>query len=252
MPRLLAILLSVVVFLASTAGEARAFFGSKENARNEIIIVSGGPALQTWENLRRKVDQHDQWWGNFIRSAKFRMAEIVKEKGPSANITWMVYRPAYERRATEQGVPLLQYIESVRDDYFARDLKHPIRLVWFDSGDDVINYVNSGQNRRSVKVGGFEYFGHSNMYAFMFDYSNHISGACRAWLHQDDLKRMKRSAFAKGAFCKSWGCHTGESMSAVWRSSTGTRMWGAKGKTDYSPLKFDKLPEITDGGYWKH
>lgn len=251
MSRFSALFLFVVVLVGSTPGESHAFFGSKDNAREEIIIVSGGPALQTWEILRRKVDQHDQWWGNFIRSAKFRMTEIVKEK-PSAQITWMVYRPAYASRATEQGEPLVQHVESVRDEYFARDLKHPIRLIWFDTGDDVINYINSGRNRRSVKVGGFEYFGHSNMYAFMFDYSNHISGTSRAWLHQDDLKKIKRSAFAKGAFCKSWGCHTGESMSAAFRSSTGVRMWGAKGKTDYSPLKFDRLPEISDGGYWKH
>ena len=33
---------------------------------------------------------------------------------------------------------------------------------------------------------------------------------------------------------KSWGCHTGESMSAKFKAATGQRMIGAIGRTDYS------------------
>jgi hypothetical protein len=32
---------------------------------------------------------------------------------------------------------------------------------------------------------------------------------------------------------KSWGCHTGEEMSKYWHAATGTRMWGAIGKTQF-------------------
>ena len=55
----------------------------------------------------------------------------------------------------------------------------------------------------------------------MFDYSNNIDSASKVWLHQDDLKKINRGIFARDAYVKSWGCHTGESMSKKWHEATG-------------------------------
>jgi hypothetical protein len=128
--------------------------------------------------------------------------------------------------------------------------KYGIRLVWFSSTDELINYVNNGQNRNAIKVSGFEYFGHSNKYCFVFDYSNHILGASKSFLHQSDLKRLDRKAFAKGAYCKSWGCHSGEAFSQEFRRVTGLKMIGAIGKTDYSESWKGTLPFVSNGGRW--
>jgi len=47
---------------------------------------------------------------------------------------------------------------------------------------------------------------------------------------------------------KSWGCHTGEQMSKYWYDATGTKMWGAIGKTQFMD---DELPILTsEGGKW--
>src|SRR5690606_36894292 len=100
------------------------------------------------------------------------------------------------------------------------------------------------------KVSGFEFFGHSNEYCFVFDYSNHILGASKTFLHQSEIKRFSRKAFARGAYCKSWGCHSGESFSAEWRRVTGTKMIGAIGKTDYSATWQGTLPFVSPGGRW--
>lgn len=232
--------------------EAQLFGRGGGGERTEHIIVSGGPALRQWENLRRSNDQHDRWWGNFVRTAKIRMKAIFDEQGKNADITWLVYRSGYSRRGSEQGDPLVSYVQSVRDDYFRDDLGLRIKLVWFESGEEVINYINSGRDRKRVKVGGFEYFGHSNKHAFMFDYSNWVSGASKSWLHEVDLKKISRRAFAKDAYCQSWGCHSAESFCAVWKKETGTKMWGAQGKTDYSVLQYGKLPEIVGSGRWKY
>jgi hypothetical protein len=213
------------------------------NPNDEYIIVSGGPALQYWEGYRREAHRHDKWWGNFIRTARFRIEDLKKASNNQVKITWLVYRSAYDTRASEDNAPLIANIESVRD-------KYGVKLVWFDTGDDVINYINSGQNRNSVKVSGFEYFGHSNKYCFVFDYSNHILGASMSYLHQSDLKRINRKVFAKGAYCKSWGCHTGEAFSAEFKRVTGLKMIGAIGKTDYSETWKGHLPFISDGGRW--
>jgi hypothetical protein len=177
------------------------------------------------------------------------MLEVLKEEGPDTQLTWMVYRPAYERRASEEGRPLVAWVESVRDDFFLKLHNKNIKLIWFDSGDDIIRYINSGQNRRRNKVAMFEYFGHSNRHAFLLDYSSAVMGASKAWLHERDLSDLKRSAFAKGAFCRSFGCHTGESMSTAWKKATGARMWGVYGKTDYSD---ERTVKISPGGYWKY
>ncbi|MFZ3375937.1 MAG: hypothetical protein WA183_10320, partial [Chthoniobacterales bacterium] len=103
----------------------------------------------------------------------------------------------------------------------------------FQNGSDVINYLNNGQKRERLKITGFEYFGHSNRACFMFDYSNNIDSACKSWLHDSELTQIHRGIFARGAYIKSWGCHTGEEMSKKWYSATGTHMIGAVGKTQY-------------------
>lgn len=213
------------------------------NPNDEYILISGGPALLKWESYRRDEHRHDRWWGNFVRTARIRIQELQKVSNGTVNITWLVYKRGYKGRATEDGEPLISHIESVRD-------KYKINLVWYDSKQDIINYVNNGKNRRATKVSGFEYFGHSNKYCFLLDYSNHALGASRVFLHQSDLRQFNRSAFAKRAYCKSWGCHSAESFCREFRRVTGKKMIGAIGKTDYSDTYKQILPTVSPGGRW--
>lgn len=210
----------------------------------EYLVVSGGPALRKWENLRRNGEQHDRWWGNFIATAVTRIKEIQKAQ-PGMPITWLVYRDAYTRRTAEDGKPYNVWIQE-------KQAKYGIKIVNFSSGSELINYINNGQNRSRVKVAGFEFFGHSNKYCFMFDYSSDIYAVSTAWLHQSDLKRIHSSAFAKNAYCQSWGCHTGEAMSEEWKKATGLWLVGAYGKTDYTDLHLrDNHVGLAEGSHWK-
>jgi hypothetical protein len=197
-------------------------------ADTEYIVVSGGPAVRTFEDLRKPQEQHDRWWGNFIRTARVRMQEIHKTAPAGTHITWLVYRDGYVRRGASERQPLTQNVESVPKAYPF------IKLVWFRSTDELIRYINGGMSRWNTKISGFEYFGHSNKFSFMFDYSSDVYANSVCWLHQADLGRISGSAFAKNAYCKSWGCHTAESMSREWKRRTGVWMIGAQGKTDYS------------------
>ena len=197
-------------------------------ADTEYIVVSGGPAVREFEDLRKPAEQHDRWWGNFIRTARVRMQEIHKTAPAGTHITWLVYRDGYVRRGASERQPLTQNVESVPKAYPF------IKLVWFRSTDELIRYINGGMSRWSTKISGFEYFGHSNKFSFMFDYSSDVYANSVCWLHQADLGRISGSAFAKNAYCKSWGCHTAESMSREWKRRTGVWMIGAQGKTDYS------------------
>lgn len=86
----------------------------------------------------------------------------------------------------------------------------------------------------------------------MFDYSSDAYGTSSSWLHEVDLKRLNRSSFARDAFCQSWGCHTGESMSAAWKKATGLTLIGAYGKTDYTDLHLrDNHPALASGSHWR-
>ena len=232
-------LIAVVSGVLGTFSSASA--QTKIDLSGEYIIVSGGPALKEWEQYRKETHRHDRWWGNFVRTARIRMEQLQKMTNKQIRITWLVYKPGYVNRSDEDGEPLIDHIISVRD-------KYNINLVWFDKGDDVINYINSGQNRRNVKVTGFEYFGHSNKYCFTFDYSNEILGASKAFLHQEDLAKINRKAFDRNAYCKSWGCHSGESFSTAFKRSAGVKMIGALGKTDYSDTWKMILPTVSSGG----
>jgi hypothetical protein len=202
------------------------------------VIVTGGPALRKWENLRVSEDQHDRWWANFIRASTLRMDEIRKTCGPDAPIVWFVYRPSYRARGREDGKPYTTWISELA-------AKRRATLVWFDGSGDFIVSLNS-RPRSSIQT--FDFFGHSNRYAFMFDYGSDIMAASTAWLHQNDLKRIKSAIFARDAFCKSWGCHTGESMSASWKKAIGVALEGARGATSYTLVGQGTLPIVR--GSW--
>lgn len=240
----LAAALSALAALVSLCWPPQAAEAAQLDPNDEYILVSGGPSLSYWEEFRREEHRHDRWWGNFVRSARFRIQQLQEASNDQVNITWLVYRPGYVTRASEDGAPLISHIESVRDRY-------KVNLVWFEATDQLINYLNHGQNRRTTKVSGFEYFGHSNKHCFVFDYSNDILGASTVFLHEADLARIDRRIFARGAYAKSWGCHSGESFSQAFRRATGIRMIGAVGKTDYSKLYEGTMPFLsTPGGRW--
>lgn len=227
--------LSVLLLLAATPLRAE--------VQKEYILLSGGPALEEWEKY--KSAPHDRWWGNFIRAARVRIEQLQKQHGPNTRITWLVYKPGYTRRAERQDrADLIGNIVSVRD-------KYGVNLVFFDRTDQVINYLNHGQPRNRVKIANFEFYGHSNRACFMFDYSNEIDSASKVWLHENELKKINRGIFTRDAFVKSWGCHTGESMSKAFRQATGKRMIGAIGKTDYAYGHLRGwIPALSTGARW--
>ncbi|MBN8460769.1 MAG: hypothetical protein J0M04_23300 [Verrucomicrobia bacterium] len=204
----------------------------------EHVVVTGGPALRRWENLRVKEDQHDRWWANFVRASTLRMEEIRTAYGADAPVVWIVYRPGYETRGREDGKPYATWITQVAAKYRAN-------LIWVRNGGELIQAINS-RPRGSVQT--FDYFGHSNRYCFMLDYGNEIMAVSMAWLHERDLGRIKSSVFGRNAYCKSWGCHTGESMSAAWKRAIGIPLEGANGATNYQTVSFGKLPSVS--GSW--
>jgi hypothetical protein len=207
-------------------------------AAQDHVIVTGGPTLRKWENYRVLNDQHDRWWANFIRASTLRIAEIRRAYGPEAPIIWLVHRPSYESRGREDSKPYTTWITELAA---ARQAS----LVWFGDSADFIKSLNACR-RRSVIT--FDYFGHSNRFAFMFDYGNVIMAASTSLLHQRDLTRIDYSIFDKNAYCKSWGCHTGESMSAVWKSSIGIPLEGARGATSYVDVGQGTMPTVR--GSW--
>lgn len=198
-------------------------------AGNEWIVLSGGPALRHWE--KSKQFPHDRVWDNFIFTSRLRINQIRQSLPADDFITWLVYRPGYVTRGREDGV---DYIAQI--DAYAREMQ--VNLVWFDHqnhrDNELIDYLNHGQDRQQVKIANFDYFGHSNKRTFMFDYSNEVDGMVVDWLHTTSLNRIKRGAFLPNATCKSYGCHSADSFTVVWQQATGTRMIGTKGKTDYS------------------
>ena len=213
--------------------------GSALAANGEYIIVVGGPSMYQWEKY--KVYPHDHWWANFVHAARLRTEQVRAQLGPDAPITWLVYKQGYLDRATQEHQDLTGLIDSVRE-------KFNLNLVWFHAGSEVIDYLNNGQPRNRVKIAGFEYFGHSNRACFMFDYSNVLDSASKSWLHENELSKIDRRAFAHGAYVRSWGCHTGESMSKKWYRATGTHMIGAIGKTQFM---MEELPILTStDGKW--
>ncbi|MGI8819959.1 MAG: hypothetical protein ACR2ID_03670 [Chthoniobacterales bacterium] len=235
MKRFLALILPLLL-LGAFAAPVRAAAASPE-----YVLLVGGPSLMQWEKY--KAEPHDHWWANFVRAARIRTEQLREKVGPDVKITWLVYKQGYIDRGKQEGQDLLAFIDSVRE-------KFNLHLVYIRNGKDVIDYLNNGQPRDQTKVAFFEYFGHSNKACFMFDYSSNIESACKAWLHESELKGISRAAFTRDAEVRSWGCHTGEMMSQSWRRAVGNRMWGVVGKTQYMT---NELPIIAPpGGKWAY
>lgn len=211
--------------------------GGATTAAGEYIMIVGGPSLRDWEDLRRPGEQHDRFWGNFV-SASNRRADQLKATGGLNNrrLTYLAYRPGLAARGREDGKPYLQWAEETA-------AKRGGRVVWFDNRDQFIAYINRGRNRRAEPIVGLEYFGHSNRHCLMFDYGSHLYAASDDFLHEADLHRLDRGAFAPRSFVKSWGCHSGESMCDVFARETGQSMIGAVGATDYTYLSFGQMPQ---------
>ncbi|WP_174581648.1 hypothetical protein [Candidatus Methylacidithermus pantelleriae] len=230
-----------VVFFLLAFASWLALFPAPAVAREEWIIVSGGPALRFFEKNKPQKESHDHFWGNFIRAAVARIQQLQAQKPEDVEISWLVFRPGYERRGEEEHLDLLQAIL-----YQAKSLG--VNLYWFDNALQLVNYLNHGRDRRQVPVGDFEYFGHSNRACFMFDYSSLFDTLSKEFLHERDLPLIDKHVFARHAQAKSWGCHTGEEFSRQWKRRFGFPMVGAVGKTDYST---GALPSLsTQNGRW--
>jgi hypothetical protein len=182
--------------------------------------------------------RHDRWWANFIRASTLRIDELRKAYGPNAKIVWIVHQRSYQTRGREDGKPYTTWIAE-------QAAKRNTSLVWVNTSGDLLRAINA-RPRGSVQT--FDFFGHSNRHAFLLEYSNDIIGVSSCWLHERDLPRIKSSIFAPNAYCKSWGCHTGESMSQVWRRTLGTSLEGARGKTLYTVVGQGRMPVVE--GSW--
>ncbi len=202
----------------------------------EHVILCGGPALRKWEDLRVEKDRHDRWWANFIRASTMRMDELRHAYGKDASVTWIVYRPGYVSRGREDKKPYTTWIQE-------QATKRKAKLIWISTGDQAIAAIN-----RQKDIINFDFFGHSNKYCFLLDYGSDVMAVSQAWIHEKDLHKIRRGAFNKYATCQSYGCHTGESMSQVWKTQLGTTLIGARGKTDYTALSFGRLPSVS--GSW--
>lgn len=210
---------------------------------SERIVLSGGPALPYWEN--QKTAPHDRVWDNFIFTGQLRIEELKKEIPANDIITWIVYRPGYIRRGQEQGIDYIARIQEAAK-------KWDVNLVWFDKqgydGNELIDYINHGQDRSKIKIKSFDYFGHSNKKNFLFDYSSDLDGVSGAWLHIVDLKKIDRSAFDPLGRAWSYGCYSGDGYIQAWYQATGMKMWGTREKTNYAARSW---PVPSRKGVWE-
>lgn len=202
------------------------------SAAQEYIIVSGGPSLRKWEDYRVPAEQHDRYAGNFIKAAHHRMNHLRRDNPAIGQFTWLIYRPAYVARDREDAVRRPPYTCFISET-MERAAQANARIEWFSSKDQLISRLN---DRSRGKIAHLDFFVHSNKYAFLFDYSCDVLGVSTCYLHCVDLKRIRRGLFTSNAVVQSWGCHTAEYMSAVWKKATGVPMIGAVGKTDYRAI----------------
>jgi hypothetical protein len=198
--------------------------GASAQSREDIVLT-GGPALRYMEH--GKSASHDMYWFNFVDASVIWLKGLKDQAKPDELVTWLIYRPGYASRSHELGLDLLAQLQ-------AKAKQLGVNLVWFDTQDQLIAYLNKGLDRGKTKIASFDYFGHSNKACFLFDYSNTIDTMSVVWLHVRDLRKIDSDIFVSNAVCKSWGCHSGEMYSKWWKDHFDVAMTGAIGKTDFA------------------
>jgi len=209
---------------------------------HDVVLISGGPALRSFEKFKKA--SHDKYWGNFIDSALTRAEELKKDLKPGDEIVWLVFRPSYASRTSEDQQDYLKLIEE-------RGAKVGLSPTYFDNKTQLFTLLRRDGSKEKPKISRLEYFGHSNKKCWMFDYSNRVDGGALEPLvvHVDDLDKISGSSFTPNAECVSYGCHSGEEFSQRWRMIVGRPMVGAVGKTDYSDGGMPKLSNGKEGSW---
>ena len=64
-------------------------------------------------------------------------SELKAQAKPGELVTWLIYRPAYAARSQEMGMDLLAQLQ-------AKAKQLGVRLVWFNSKEELIAYLNKG------------------------------------------------------------------------------------------------------------
>src|ERR1700760_2361283 len=113
---------AILLAIASLSLLSGPVLATAASTGKEYVILTGGVSLWEWEKY--KAAPHDSWWANFVRASRIRMQQI-EEADPNAQITWLVYRPAYLARQKQEGKDLISDITSVRDAFHTK-------LIFFD------------------------------------------------------------------------------------------------------------------------
>lgn len=202
----------------------------------ESLIVIGGPSLVNSEKYRYKKDRHDYYWANFVDAAKLQ-TKVIRKKNNQQKITWLAYHPAYELRSKEEGFNLVDKVEQI-----AKSLK--VDLVWFKNKYQ-FSYAFNAFPKHGIDT--FDYFGHSDQHAFLFDYSTTVMMGSACWLHPSDFKLLLSNRIRRDTKSTSWGCYTAKNMSSTWEKYFNNKLIGAYGKTNYVKISQGKLPFCNEG-----
>src|SRR5258708_31573628 len=109
----------------------------------EDIVGAGAVCIMAWEKY--KIEAHDNWWLNFVRASRLRIEQLRNQYGPSAEITWLVYGPGYNRRQSQEKENIFSVIDSVRS-------KFGFNLIYFQTADQFFDYLNHGKARARYKL----------------------------------------------------------------------------------------------------
>ncbi|MEI9998301.1 MAG: hypothetical protein WDO13_03595 [Verrucomicrobiota bacterium] len=118
--------------------------------QREDIVLTGGCALRFMEHGKGEVS-HDVYWFNFVDASTIWLKE-VKDQHPGDIVTWLVYRPAYASRSVEMGLDLIKQLQDKANAL-------GVRLVFFNTKEELIAYLNRGFDRKQVKIAELDYFG---------------------------------------------------------------------------------------------
>jgi hypothetical protein len=232
------------VYLLTSRRRSETTGGLADAGARNLILVSGGPGLYDNRDV-----EHDQSWANYVTPPMLLSEGARKHAafvGVASEVWWLVYRPAYVARWSDDTRRRTKEVDRIRglkfDSYISflegRARTRGWRLRWFGSADDLWRRLASFRD----PISRLWYWGHAKNDLWLT--LEHSSAAVATkpsapgavvTVASIAAHAALRSTFVTGSAHRFVGCNTA-AFAREWSRVFDVASEGVQGTVDFSAI----------------
>jgi hypothetical protein len=216
---------------------------SPQASHTNLVLVSGGPGLYDDRDV-----EHDKSWANYVTPPLLLSDTPAKRStfvGGASEVWWLIYRPPYLARWSDDAAARRASVSDVRHSGFdsyttlleARAQARGWRLAWFQSADDM--WARFGTFRDKIIQVWFWGHARNDLWLTLAHSTSSVPvrPAASAVVTAGSIaaNARLRSSFGPGPAHRFVGCNTA-AFAQEWSRVFGVAADGVEGKVDFSAI----------------